>query len=372
MEILDVQQRIEGGETNVRTSNIELYRIVCMLVIVAHHYVVNSGLKGLMEDNASNVSSLYLWIFGMWGKTGINCFLMITGYYMCKSQITIRKFLKLILQIYLYNIVIYLIFLSLGLESVSPRRLMQLALPIWGVSTDFVSGFILFWLTIPFWNVLIHNISKRQHLILLLLLLTFYSILSNIPTFEVNLNYFSWFGVLYIIASYIRIYPHALLSNARLWGMSSIVSILMAIVSVYLLYRFKGEYHYWFVSESNKFLAVAVAVSTFLWIKKINIPYNKWINTIGASTFGVLLIHANSAVMRQWLWQDIVDCVGHYSLPLWHLIGFSTGVVITIFFTCIIIDYIRIKIIEEPFFRWFDKKPRFAKLTRFLTERYEQ
>ncbi len=30
----------------LRDSNIELYRIISMLLIVAHHYVVNSGLIG--------------------------------------------------------------------------------------------------------------------------------------------------------------------------------------------------------------------------------------------------------------------------------------------------------------------------------------
>lgn len=29
-----------------RNSNLELYRIIVMLAIVAHHYVVNSGLGG--------------------------------------------------------------------------------------------------------------------------------------------------------------------------------------------------------------------------------------------------------------------------------------------------------------------------------------
>lgn len=49
-----------------------------------------------------------------------------------------------------------------------------------------------------------------------------------------------------------------------------------------------------FVSDSNRILAVAVAISTFLWLKNLNISYNKIINAIGGSTFGVLLIHANS------------------------------------------------------------------------------
>ena len=64
-----------------RSSNLELYRIACMLMIVAHHYVVNSGLTSadgpLMTDFSSG-NSIFLTLFGAWGKTGINCFLMIT------------------------------------------------------------------------------------------------------------------------------------------------------------------------------------------------------------------------------------------------------------------------------------------------------
>lgn len=32
----------------MRNSNIELYRIVLMLIIIAHHYVVNSGIMDSM------------------------------------------------------------------------------------------------------------------------------------------------------------------------------------------------------------------------------------------------------------------------------------------------------------------------------------
>ena len=51
-----------------------------MLMIVAHHYVVNSG---LMEEGAPLLGhpdtwhTIFLWLFGMWGKTGINCFLIV-------------------------------------------------------------------------------------------------------------------------------------------------------------------------------------------------------------------------------------------------------------------------------------------------------
>lgn len=75
-----------------RNSNLELYRIIIMLLIVAHHYVVNSGLIQLMQNSETTNNSIFLYLFGMWGKTGINCFMLITGYFMCKLNITIRKF----------------------------------------------------------------------------------------------------------------------------------------------------------------------------------------------------------------------------------------------------------------------------------------
>ena len=57
-----------------RNSNLELYRIIVMLSIVAHHYVVNSGLVGgVIDEQYVSANSLFYWLFGMWGKTGINC-----------------------------------------------------------------------------------------------------------------------------------------------------------------------------------------------------------------------------------------------------------------------------------------------------------
>lgn len=37
-------------QTKTRSSNLELYRIIVMLLIVAHHYVVNSELTLVMQE----------------------------------------------------------------------------------------------------------------------------------------------------------------------------------------------------------------------------------------------------------------------------------------------------------------------------------
>lgn len=95
-------------------------------------------------------------------------------------------------------------------------------MPVWGFQTNFTSCFIGFWLTIPFWNILIHNMTKQQHKLLILLLLGMYTILGTIPMFEVAMNYVTWFGIIYLIASFIRLYPTKLMDDTRFWGVDVI------------------------------------------------------------------------------------------------------------------------------------------------------
>lgn len=184
-----------------RKSNLELYRIICMLMIVAHHCVVNSGLIDLLGDSPTNINSLVLCTLGMWGKTGINCFLLITDYFMCTSTITLRKFVKLMTWIYTYKIIIFFILLLAGYETFSMMRIFQLIMTVWGFNTNFCSCFIGLWLTIPFWNILINNMNQRKHE--LLLLLGICTILESIPKLHVTFNYLTWFSVVYLISSYI-------------------------------------------------------------------------------------------------------------------------------------------------------------------------
>ena len=57
--------------------------------------------------------------------------------------------------------------------------------------------------------------------------------------------------------------------------------------------------------------------------------------------------------MRQWLWKDTLDNVGHYGDKLMPL--YAVGCVLGIFAVCVIIDILRINLIEKPSFKWWDK-----------------
>ena len=90
-----------------------------------------------------------------------------------------------------------------------------------------------------------------------------------------------------------------------------------------------------------------------MFFKNLQISTSKIINTVALSTFGVLCIHANSDTMRQWLWKDVVNCVGSYDSP-WIAV-YAIGSVVAIFAICTVIDILRIRFIERPFFKLWDK-----------------
>lgn len=349
-----------------RSSNLELYRIIVMLLIVAHHYVVNSGLTsvdGPIFADPLSVKSIFLFLFGMWGKTGINCFVLITGYFMCQNKITVKKFAKLLLEIYFYNIIIYFIFLFTGYSEFSFIDFVKMLLPITSVSYNFTPCYLLFFLCIPFLNILVHNMTEKQHLSLLALCCFMYVIIGTIPKFEVRFNYVTWFCVLFFIGSYLRLYPKNWFTNAKIWVTLTAISIIASICSVIVMLWLGNclnhtGVQYWFVADSNKFLAVVTAVSSFMLFKNINMKNSKFINAVASSTFGVLLIHANSDTMRQWLWKDTLNNIGAYYSSFTYLHAISA--VLGVFFVCILIDQLRIHFVEKPIFdrlsnyKWFN------------------
>ena len=133
-------------ELKKRDSNLELFRILMMLQIVSHHYVVNSGVISEMCEDVMSFRNIYYSLFGMWGKIGINCFVLITGYYMCTSKITLYKFLKLFLEIVFYNVVITTVFMLTGYEQFSVSKSVRMLWPIWSLTDDFISCFLVFYL----------------------------------------------------------------------------------------------------------------------------------------------------------------------------------------------------------------------------------
>lgn len=344
--------------SKVRDSNLELYRILVMFMIVMHHYVVNSGLMPLMGEDPLSPKSLFFYLFGMWGKTGINCFVLITGYYMCKSKISLRKFLKLLLEVETYEILIYIVFAIFGPNGFSIKEFAWYSLPVRVISTaSFTDCYLVFFLFIPFLNILIGHLDKRNHVLLILYALAVYSIIGKNPISPMSMYYVSWFCVIYLIGSYLRLYPY-LDRNLFFWRKSMLLAISISCVcvlgTIFFVSRFtlatSRDVVYYFVEDSNALLAVFVSVCVFMFFKNIHIKQNKLINTVGGGTFAILLIHDNLQV-RLWLWNTFLNNQAVYPSNKVYIHAIVS--VILIYVICSAIEFLRSKTIENPLIDFF-------------------
>lgn len=361
--VMQKQQAIGSHEKKQRDSNIELFRIVSMLLIIAHHYVVNSGLTGLYDFSNVTGNMVFLQIFSAFGKMGINCFTLITGYFMIHSSAAShpRRVLKLFLEVLLYRFVIHIILFFGGYADwFSAKYIVTEVLfsDIFYANRDYVASLLCFYLLIPFLNRFIKALTQRQLLRFLGIVLVIYSV---IATFSVNndtWNYIPWLGVMYCIGAYIRLYPCPVFDRKSVTGTLAAGAIILMIASILAIdlvgVRFGFTQYHYMCSNANKLLPLVASVALFLLFRSLPMGYSRIINTLAASAFGVLMIHGNSALMHQWLWKDTLQNTAVYESP--YLVLHAVLSVLGIYLICAGIDMLRIRWIESPFFAWYAKK----------------
>lgn len=339
-----------------RNSGLELYRIILMFIIIMHHFVVNSGLKFDMDYITGNM--MFARIAGCGGRWAISGFTLITGYFMCKVPWTWKRFLKLYLEIKFYEIILFIIFLSTGQVAFSWDSVVRY---VFNVANEagyrYIGTIVWLYLLIPFLNILIRGMTRKQHKYLLILLFCYFTVVSTVLLSKDTFVMFWWMVTVYLCGAYIRCWPEKLFRTDRiwLWVCGTIVSAVLIVLSIILIIYSDSKYVTWnwyLVTDANKILAVAIAGCSFMMFKNMKLPYLPWVNWISASVFGVLMIHAGSDEMRQVLWVKWFKVAERYPVDGWL---YMLAVCAAVFIVAVLLDHLRAFLVEKPFFRWYDK-----------------
>ena len=360
----ETKEKIADGQPDRRTrdSGLELFRIILMFFIVAHHYVVHSGIMELAAQDPFSFASVCVAVIGAWGKTGIDCFVLITGYFMCRSQFKPKKFFALLFEAQFYGVLFFAVFTATGYQAFSWTALIEAILPFSQINQNFTGCFLIFYLTVPFLNVLVQNLGKRMHKLLIALSLGVYCILGAVFYSSFSMNYVGWFIVLYFVASYLRLYPCELFSRKRIWGAALAAMLLLSIASMvlfaYIVQTVEGLPRvsvalFALLAEVNIPFAFLTAFCAFLFFKNIHFQ-NAAVNRIASTTFGVFLIHDNCASMRQFLWQDVLHVTAHYGN---FVLLYALPSVAAVFLVCALSDLLRQTLLVRPL-RWLMRKLR--------------
>lgn len=354
-----------------RKTSIELLRIISMAMIIFHHFAIHGGFKW-----PNSISLPFLWydfIF-MFGNIAVDVFVLITGYFQFNDKYSFEVFQRIIrfyTQVFFYSVLIYVVFVSVGIENVDISSLMKAIFPITSSSWWFASTYFVLVMIHPLINIALKTLSKNEYQKIIIVSLICWSLVPTLTNTEFQGNSLVWFIVLYSIGGFIRRYDY--MENVRSFKL--ILVFLLACVSIYLVsislafvgtrYEVFSFYTTYFYSE-NSITILFLSVVLFLAFVNLQIKQNIMINAIASSTFGIYLIHDNNYV-RNFLWLRVFK--NYYFQNSILLIPYSILTVIIVFTLCSLIEIVR-QIIERRFFRIF-KKLSFI-CWNLLTKLYEK
>lgn len=330
-----------------RNTNLDLLRIVSMLLIVFLHSIDHSGVL----ENAPNCGgSMFFYVRFTYAlcQVCVNIYIMLSGYFMVTSQFRLQKLVALWLEAAFYAFTLKLSFMISGQDAFSIVSLVSCFVPILTGRYWFLTIYVGMYLVSPFLNTLIRAMDKRQHALLNIALFAIMSVWVSLHPSIAGMNSgggwgLAWFVTLYITASWLRLYytpnrkPLGWLVGFLVIpaGMAALqcpplVDIFPRIVSVIV--------EHWYRYDSAPVYVMTVCLFMgFLNIRISNPRVSRAIIRVAPLTLGVYLIHAHANV-SPWSWA-VLDLPAKMNSAAFPLVQLAS--VICIFAVCAAIDAVR-------------------------------
>ena len=331
----------------LRNSNIELLRIVSMLMVVVLHFNNNGANTGIV--NMPEVLTERL----TWGflveslcLVAVNCFVLISGYFAIKLKV--RSLLKFYLQCFIIGLFSYLFYIGLsggfstwqsaeGLFTM--KILIERLLAFTHNGWWFVVSYVGLMLLSPLLNSAVDNMTRKRFLHSLILFSIVILYLGWYQKVEVT-NYgnslisFIW---IYLLGRYIG--KHVQIESIRkyrwLWLAGYLISALALFGMIMLRYHFSIEMHYP-LDYNNPFVVVAAMMLLFFFL---SFSFrSKVINGIASSVFAAYLIQESCYFGHEWLYPQMREMFVHVS-DGWRILALL-GISIVFMLLCVLVDKI--------------------------------
>ena len=307
-----------------RNLGFELLRLISMFSIVYGHI------------QAMTTAS----VFNPIGSMGdINCFVLITGYFMIEGRFKSQRFFRLAIETVFYSFVISALFYCLT-HQVGVPDVLKSAFPFAPTrySYWFINKFLALIVLQPFLVKLVSVLNKRQYQLLLLALIMINSTLVIAFPFSSIFNNgwsLSWMVTVFLIGGYIRKYD--LLPNYQNGGGKWLFFVILVYVS--------GKYFPKYINiQYNQWFFFMKSLCMFMWMKQIQLTHHSFVGRFvqwaSPNTLAVYLIH------NQILLLPVIIGLGACLIPngssaiLQTIIWSAYTLVVMI--ACILIDKIRL------------------------------
>lgn len=341
---------LKSGRIASRRSNIELLRIIAMIMIVANHFATHSGFE--FAADTIYVNRFWIRLIAIGGKIGVDVFVLISGYFSVGSpSFKTSKPIKLWLQIFTYSAAAFLVFVLSGAQPFSVKALITHVLPVTFSHWWFASVFFVLYLVSPFLNKLLNSFDKKTYKRFIALLFVLWCLIPTLTGQDMQCNNLLWFVFVYSFAGYIRLYAGELKHKSSSYLLLSFALAMLTFTAVAAIEIFSIKIpvlknYITFLYSMNRVPAFVCSVLMLLGFLKIDIGKKSFINIISSATFGVYLIH-DEQYIREFLWGRVFKSAAYSGSRL--LIPYTFLVVAAVFAGCVLIELARIYLLENHY-----------------------
>lgn len=339
---------------STRNSNIEVLRIIAMVMVLSlHSFLWNlaSGSDGYIHEFSLGVC------FDYFRESlcicAVNVFVLISGYYGIKWKL--KSFLNFVFQVCFWSLGLYLMLLLFGKVSYSNSELFYRFVGVIG-NYWFVEAYLGLYLLSPILNLWLDRTPRRSVLVLTLLFILF-EVVSELLGLKRNFvrgyNTLAFCGI-YMIGKLLYLYKDKLstylsISTLKRTLLYVLFALIITSISLYKLFVKGNDYMTIQLSFNYAYsnpLVIIEGILLFLVFIPLKFD-NKYVNFFACSNFSVYLFHMHPNIQDRYY----LICGQLYDRPfLFHLlalIGLFCGIVLF----AVLVDKIRMR-----FFEWIYPK----------------
>ena len=216
-----------------------------------HHYSVHGGFDFI---RSFSLRLYFIQCLAMGGKIGVNVFVLVSGYFLCKSNLKWQRIIKLEFEVIFYSFIIGVIFFIFFPERETLKNLLGELTPLRSSQYWFYNTYFVFFLLSPFINKLISALNKDEFKKILILLSVLWVVIPFFPKFSaLQMSELGWF----ICAAYIRIFSDDFTKNSAIYILLGIIGYILILLSVlafdllsFIDSRFQSKFDYFLPMNS--------------------------------------------------------------------------------------------------------------------------
>ena len=322
------------GKTT-RSSNLELLRILCMLLIIGDHLTGQSGIA----DYTTLPSSFAFCLIGCGSRIACSVFVLIGGWFLCEQPYKTRRPLSLWLSLWLYTVPVTLLCKLAGLD-VSWGALRWAAFPASTRQLWFISDYLLLLLCVPLLNHLLRGLSRPAHRGLLAVLAVPLIVYPTLFGENGAVSDTAWmFLYEYLLIAYLRRWP----DNRLGLGLPLLNTILRAVLETSGLTDGKAfQYMAYYRTALGALPNLLAALALFYLFRGLDLGCVRWVNALAGTTLGVYILHQVPA-FRGFLWNGLLQAEAHHGS-----VGYTLLAILAVFLGCAAVDALRTVLVMRP------------------------